>query len=278
MIKIIKTYKDSRILENGNIDTLGLAVENDNKVDILRFQFDDFVDGVAELLTNIEGSDGVLLPFPMQRNVEEKSYDLVITRALLTQPIIQIQLQITNQDYIWHSLITTMTIHDSLDVGTGEMPNIVENWLENADIQLANIQSSEDIRILNENVRIENENKRNNSEEERLKSENERKNNEEERVNYYNKTKEEVENGEFNGATFKPNVDNLGNISWTNDKGLENPQTQNIKGDKGDKGDVGDFYFATFKIQDGYLIANKTQELELIKFNLNKNGELEVII
>ena len=42
-----------------------------------------------------------------------------------------------------------------------------------------------------------------------------------------------------NGATFRPNVDTDGNLSWTNDKELENPTTINIKGAKGDKGDVG---------------------------------------
>ena len=48
-----------------------------------------------------------------------------------------------------------------------------------------------------------------------------------------------VETGEFDGATFIPNVDAEGNISWTNDKGLPNPSTQNIKGEKGDPGKQG---------------------------------------
>ena len=43
-----------------------------------------------------------------------------------------------------------------------------------------------------------------------------------------------------NGATFTPSVDEEGNLSWTNDKGLENPETVNIKGEKGDKGDPGE--------------------------------------
>ena len=42
------------------------------------------------------------------------------------------------------------------------------------------------------------------------------------------------------GATFTPSVDAEGNLSWTNDKGLVNPTTVNIKGDKGDKGDTGE--------------------------------------
>lgn len=41
------------------------------------------------------------------------------------------------------------------------------------------------------------------------------------------------------GATFTPTVSSAGVISWTNDKGLTNPTSVNIKGPKGDKGDDG---------------------------------------
>ena len=41
------------------------------------------------------------------------------------------------------------------------------------------------------------------------------------------------------GATFTPSVDSKGNLSWSNNKGLTNPTTVNIKGAKGDKGDQG---------------------------------------
>ena len=43
-----------------------------------------------------------------------------------------------------------------------------------------------------------------------------------------------------NGATFTPFVSSDGIISWTNDRGLQNPPPVNIKGDKGKKGDKGD--------------------------------------
>ena len=42
-----------------------------------------------------------------------------------------------------------------------------------------------------------------------------------------------------NGATFTPSVDANGNLSWTNNGGLANPATVNIKGPKGDTGDSG---------------------------------------
>lgn len=41
-----------------------------------------------------------------------------------------------------------------------------------------------------------------------------------------------------NGATFTPSVDTNGNLSWTNNGGLSNPPTVNIKGRKGDTGDA----------------------------------------
>ena len=46
------------------------------------------------------------------------------------------------------------------------------------------------------------------------------------------------EDGE-NGATFTPYVDVSGNLSWTNDKGLDNPPVRNIMGEKGNTGEVG---------------------------------------
>lgn len=46
------------------------------------------------------------------------------------------------------------------------------------------------------------------------------------------------QNGE-DGATFTPSVTEAGMLSWTNDKGLENPAPVNIKGPKGDTGEQG---------------------------------------
>lgn len=41
------------------------------------------------------------------------------------------------------------------------------------------------------------------------------------------------------GATFTPSVSSEGVLSWTNDKGLTNPASVNIKGEKGDTGASG---------------------------------------
>lgn len=49
--------------------------------------------------------------------------------------------------------------------------------------------------------------------------------------------RQDAASGAFNGATFKPTVSSSGDLSWTNDKGMSNPDTVNIKGVPGDPGD-----------------------------------------
>ena len=94
--------------------------------------------------------------------------------------------------------------------------------------------------------------------------------NEEKREEYYQEIQKKVDNGDFNGATFTPSVDTDGNISWSNDKNLSNPTTQNIKGPKGEKGDT---YNLTE--QDKKDISSMTVESSESTFNQYYNGKLE---
>lgn len=55
-----------------------------------------------------------------------------------------------------------------------------------------------------------------------------------------NGVRQDAASGEFDGATFKPTVSPDGELSWTNNKGLPNPDTVNIQGPKGETGDKGD--------------------------------------
>ena len=52
-----------------------------------------------------------------------------------------------------------------------------------------------------------------------------------------------VINNQQNGATFFPNVSPDGVISWTNDRGLENPPPVDIKGENGKTPIKGTDYF-----------------------------------
>ena len=94
--------------------------------------------------------------------------------------------------------------------------------------------------------------------------------NEKKREEYYQEIQKKVDNGDFNGATFTPIVDDEGNISWSNDKNLSNPTTQNIKGPKGPKGDT-----YTLTEQDKKDISSITVESSESSFNQYYNGKLE---
>ena len=71
-----------------------------------------------------------------------------------------------------------------------------------------------------------------------------------------------------NGVTFTPSVSAAGVISWTNDGGLTNPASVNIKGPKGDTGTLAAKFDATAFVRvmgygspDGFIIT-KNQEIK----------------
>lgn len=222
MIKTIKVYRDSRILENGTLSTLGLGVRTDNEVDILRFKFDVLPNGVGTLLTTLKDANDELVSFPLTRNEQENSFDLIITQALVSQLSITFQIQIVNGTEIWNSLQATLKVHDCLEIGQGEMPTSIDNWLINANIILDAIEDAETTRNNNENSRITNE---------RLRVEAE-----DEREAYITDLKQRVDNGEFNGQDGA--VGPQGPKGEKGDKG-DTGET-GPKGDKGDKGDTGE--------------------------------------
>lgn len=76
-----------------------------------------------------------------------------------------------------------------------------------------------------------------------------------------NKVVEAAKNGEFDGATFTPIVSDNGDLSWTNDKGKENPPTVNIKGEKGDPGAV------KMQVVDTLPDVGETDTIYLVKKN-----------
>lgn len=66
------------------------------------------------------------------------------------------------------------------------------------------------------------------------------------------------------GTVFVPVLNDNGDLSWSNDKGLENPQTVNIRGPKGETGDPyeltdGDVQRIVDNVSDTVIPATKTQ-------------------
>lgn len=86
-----------------------------------------------------------------------------------------------------------------------------------------------------------------------------------------------------NGATFTPNVSKTGNLSWTNDKNLENPETVNIRGPQGlqgiqgpqglqgDKGEKGDDGYTPVKGTDYFTEADKQEFIEAVTEDASSN-------
>ena len=276
MIKIIKVYRDSRILENGTLDTLGLAIKNDNNFDILRFKFDEFVDGVGSLLTTLEDDNNEKVAFPLTKNAEENSYDLVITREIASTNELEFQLLITYEDdVVWHSRIAKLQILNALDVGTGEMPTTIENWLENANLVMSGYEEQinqwgEEIEQAvtgAENVNIEVEEADDSYQ-----------------VTFTDRNGDETEatiyqghNAIISGATASidnnvgtPSVDvTMGGTQYDRTFDFD---FKNLKGEKGDTGD------ANFPILDinnqAHLIMYSETELEYINFSLDDRGHL----
>ena len=78
------------------------------------------------------------------------------------------------------------------------------------------------------------------AEQERVEAEQGRVQAEQEREATIAQIEQNAESGEYDGATFTPAVSAAGVISWTNDKGLANPASVNIKGPQGPQGAKGD--------------------------------------
>lgn len=89
-----------------------------------------------------------------------------------------------------------------------------------------------------ERARAESEASRTSSEKARADAEAERSSSESARKATIEEFEKKVADGFFDGATFVPSVGEDGYISWTNDKGLDNPASVDIRGPKGADGVV----------------------------------------
>lgn len=142
MIKKILVEKETRNLNTDNLSINALAVKNDNDVDVLRFEFDEFVDGQGTMLTDIKGEDGLLAPFILEKNLEDKFYEIKVTKELLINPILTIQLQIIDGEKVWHSKQACLLVYNCLTLGEGKMPSGIDNWLEQANKKIQEIEDA----------------------------------------------------------------------------------------------------------------------------------------
>ena len=222
MIKI----NDDREFE---IKTLYSGYLEENKSITLEFEFPEYLEKYNKKL-NFMLADGTKV---CKLFDEITSNKLTLTRDLLKFNKLQMAIEFfdTEENLIYRTSILTIIISDSIicddDVSEDDPKVIILNEL----IQKVNdlnteVTESESVRESNEETRVSNEETR--------------VNNENAREEYIKGLKKDVELGNLDGATFTPSVSENGDLSWTNNKGLENPTTVNIKGEKGDKGEKGE--------------------------------------
>ena len=235
-----------------------IGVQHANLQNKLIFKMTEKIQGSAWLEYEINGQR----KYAEMQEIQD-GYQIDIRSCLLISDYVNVDLKITESAIaddipIFVSEIIKLEVLKSINA-VEEEPVEYPNWKTVADSKIAELNQ------LKTNLES--------SELERIENEETRKNQETSRENYINELKKDVNDGNFNGATFLPNLDDNGNLSWSNNKNLVNPETKNIRGPKGEKGDCN---FATFKIVHGRLIMKKTKNL-LVNFRLDGN-RLKVVI
>ena len=215
-----------------------LGMRGENLQDTLLFCLDEKIEGTG--IVEVELPDGKKGMIEVERT--EEGYELPVKSSLLSQTgFVKFQLRILHDnEEIFKSEIIPLEVKDSINA-TATIPEEYPSWVDTLTNLKKNLEKAESERVSNENTR-------NSNEDSRIANEKER------QINYAN-IQEKVSNGEFNGATYLPNVDAEGNISWTNNKGLENPSSQNIRGPQGIQGAQGE----PFKIKKTYSSIEEMQ-------------------
>lgn len=201
-----------------------LGNQHQNLQNKLKFEMDKIIEGVAWLEYEIDGAKKYAL---MERY--ENGYQIDIKSCLLISDHVSVDIKITEEENpngipVFISTIVTYPVSETINAKEEE-PDEYPDWKDVISSKLAEFENAEKVRNANEETRKTNEETREKSEEDREK--------------YIADLKEDISNGELNGATFTPSVSAEGDLSFTNDKGLDNPETVNIRGPQGSIGPQG---------------------------------------
>lgn len=237
-----------------NSATLGIKSENlQGNLIIIP---EPFIDGTGRFFIDEHGS--------IEMTKQENYYVIPILSSLLANGDFDYCFKITEPQSkqgipVFVSEISSLKVPDTIE-SNEEIPEQYPTWIENYDSKIAEINNLEQS--------IED------AERNRSTNENERVTNEQNRESYINELKRARENGDLNGGTFTPSVDAEGNLSWTNNKELPNPKTQNIRGPQGPVGPQGEAFqikktypsieamqadFNNMQIGDYVMIANSVE-------------------
>lgn len=214
--------------ENGEAYTYNnkLGNQHQNLQNKLKFEFiDNIPKGIAWLEYEIDGNKNYAL---MEKY--EKGYQIDIKSCLLISNYVEVDLKITQEENpngipVFVSSIVKFEVEKTINA-EDEEPEQYPSWFDNAnkvlkeasnlDLDVSKVGDTSTITIT-------------------------KKDGTQKIVEVYDGTGESGTGGTGeNGATFTPSVSEDGVISWTNDKGLDNPSPINIKGPKGDIGEKGE--------------------------------------
>lgn len=201
--------------------------QHQNLQNKLKFEFtdtDNIPEGIAWLEYEIDGNKNYAL---MEKY--EKGYQIDIKSCLLVSDSVDVDLKITQEENpngipVFVSSIVKFEVEKTINA-EDEEPEQYPSWFDNAnkvlkeasnlDLDVSKVGDTSTITIT-------------------------KKDGTQKIVEVYDGTGGSGTGGTGeNGATFTPSVSEDGIISWTNDKGLENPSPINIKGPKGDIGEKG---------------------------------------
>lgn len=137
-------------------------------------------------------------------------------------------------------------------------------------------KSAEAERVANELRRVGNEAVREASEKKRADAEAARIAAEESRVVTIRDFEAKVAGGYFDGATFTPSVSEEGVLSWSNDKGLDNPVSVDVRGPKGNDGVVTQLAAGMYamQIEGNDLFVVYGDEAQPPSMEIDENGDL----
>ena len=217
MVNKILISKSKRKILHKDKRTLG--IEGENLQEVLLFVLDEKIEGTGKIEIELpDGTKGII-----DISSTEEGYELPVKSSILTKKgEVKMQLRILQEGKeVFKSEIMEFTVKEAINA-TETIPDQYPTWIDNLENLKSELNKAEEERVSNESERISNEDSRIANEKERQEN--------------YTDIKQKVNNGEFDGATFMPSVDKDGNISWTNDKNLENPATQNIRGPQGIQG------------------------------------------
>ncbi len=264
-----------------------IGVKHANLQNKLIFEMSEKIEGSAWLEYEINGNKEYA-----EMEETDTGYQIEIKSCLLISDYVNVDLKITETENpkgipIFVSTIQPLEVYDSINARK-EQPEYYPDWKTIADSKIAemnqlkrDLTDAESTRVENENTRISNESNRTENETVRQTNETTRINNESSRVTAENErilTESERVSNEVARQT-----DEVTRISNEETRVSQENAREEYITDLKERVDSGEFdgecNFATFEIDvsTGELIMHKTEDL-LLDFDINNNGELEVLI